>query len=361
MHMLTTASPSSPQVRYETSTVGSGLACRCSPRCSPRRPPSSPQVRYETAESIKYLRPRPPVSGAESGARAEWAAKLVPGAAADYRYDGGWWEVELVRIEKKKRRVSFVGNEGGVAGGAAGSAAADGGASGGVTWLVREVNFEAEHEADLHDLRPAYNWVAGKDFLEGEWRERPPPELLFDKGTLRSVIEEQANVKKGRKAGTEIHPEGAPREKPNAYTVGTERRGVDGNMWEVVHRGSRDGNAAGLVEMWRPVTKQEPKWLQEERAKARAKAEAKLKGGFAAHELEDEEEDEEEEEVQQSRTGTSTIDIVPVMENELRLAGISAKKGYEELVYEAAVAIMGEAVVVRHTPAVQVSATHDCL
>ena len=321
--------------------------------------PSSPQVRYETAESIKYLRPRPPVSGAESGARAEWAAKLVPGAAADYRYDGGWWEVELVRIEKKKRRVSFVGNEGGVAGGAAGSAAADGGASGGVTWLVREVNFEAEHEADLHDLRPAYNWVAGKDFLEGEWRERPPPELLFDKGTLRSVIEEQANVKKGRKAGTEIHPEGAPREKPNAYTVGTERRGVDGNMWEVVHRGSRDGNAAGLVEMWRPVTKQEPKWLQEERAKARAKAEAKLKGGFAAHELEDEEEDEEEE-VQQSRTGTSTIDIVPVMENELRLAGISAKKGYEELVYEAAVAIMGEAVVVRHTPAVQVSATHDC-
>jgi len=295
-------------------------------------PPSSPQVRYETAESIKYLRPRPPVPGAESGARAEWAAKLVPGAAADYRYDGGWWEVELVRIEKKKRRVSFVGNEGGVAGGAAGSAAADGGASGGVTWLVREVNFEAEHEADLHDLRPAYNWVAGKDFLDGEWRERPPPELLFVNGTLRSVIEEQANVKKGRKAGTEIQPEGAPREKPNAYTVGTERRGVDGNMWEVVHRGSRDGNAAGLVEMWRPVTKQEPKWLQEERAKARAKAEAKLKGGFAAHELEDEEEDEEEE-VRQS--STSAIDIVPVMENELRLAGISAKKGYEELVYEA--------------------------
>ncbi len=29
--------------------------------------------------------------------------------------------------------------------------------------------------------------------------------------------------------------------------------------------------------------------------------------------------------------------------------------------YEAAVAIMGEAVVVRHTPAVQVRATHDCL
>ena len=175
--------------------------------------------------------------------------------------------------------------------------------------------------------------------------------------TARSALEEQANVKKGRKAGTEIQPEGAPREKPNAYTVGTERRGVDGNMWEVVHRGSRDGNAAGLVEMWRPVTKQEPKWLQEERAKARAKAEAKLKGGFAAHELEDEED--EEEEVRQS--STSAIDIVPVMENELRLAGISAKKGYEELVYEAAVAIMGEAVVVRHTPAVQVRATHDCV
>jgi hypothetical protein len=30
-------------------------------------------------------------------------------------------------------------------------------------------------------------------------------------------------------------------------------------------------------------------------------------------------------------------------------------------VYEAAVAIMGEAVVVRHTPAVQVRATHDCV
>ena len=37
------------------------------------------------------------------------------------------------------------------------------------------------------------------------------------------------------------------------------------------------------------------------------------------------------------------------MENELKLAGITAKKGYEELVYEAVVAIVGEAAIAPHT------------
>ena len=45
MQVLTTARGPSDQVRYDAATVGSGLACMC----SPRRPPSSPQVRYDAA------------------------------------------------------------------------------------------------------------------------------------------------------------------------------------------------------------------------------------------------------------------------------------------------------------------------
>ena len=314
------------------------------------------KVAVEMTEPIKYVRPVP--SAHDEEARAAWVGSLVPGSAADFRYNGGWWEVELVRIEKRKRKsVSFVG-EGKEAEAAAAAAAAAATAAASdapaaapsVTWLIKLVDFDIEHEADIELLRPPHEWTMQKDLLDGEWSEREAPEGLFLDGTLRSVLEEQANAKKGKKKGNEIQPEGAPREKPNSYEVGTKRKGVDGKTWEVVHMGSRDGNAAGLVEMWRPVVKAEPKWLQEERAKARAKAQAQVKGGFAAHELEDDEDDADEDD--DERMGA--VEMGPVMENEFRLAGVSAKKGYEELVYEAAVAIMGESVVARHTPAVQV-------
>ena len=60
---------------------------------------SKPKELFVQPELVKYLRPLPPV--VDTDMHAKWAAALLPGAAADYHYDGGWWEVELVRIEKK--------------------------------------------------------------------------------------------------------------------------------------------------------------------------------------------------------------------------------------------------------------------
>ena len=50
-----------------------------------------------------------------------------------------------------------------------------------------------------------------------------------------------------------------------------------------------------------------------------------------------------------------TIDMGAVLEHEVRAAGITPKKGYEDLVYEATRMLMGEGVVVKHSPAVQVA------
>ena len=49
------------------------------------------------------------------------------------------------------------------------------------------------------------------------------------------------------------------------------------------------------------------------------------------------------------------LDIAPVMANELRLKNITAKKGYDELLYEATVNILGEAVIGKHDPNVQLA------
>ena len=87
---------------------------------------------------------------------SKWLSSLRPGAAADFKFDGGWWEVELLRLEKPK----------------------DGKAGGGSPkWRARSVQYEVEHEVPLDLLRPPYVWDAGKGSSAPEWRERPPPEV----------------------------------------------------------------------------------------------------------------------------------------------------------------------------------------
>ena len=77
------------------------------------------------------------------------------------------------------------------------------------------------------------------------------------------------------------------------------------------------------------MQKDAPQWLVEERAKARAKR-RRSEG------LDDDDDDalgeegEEDDDDDEARRAGGAIEITRVMENELRQAGISAKKGYEE-------------------------------
>ena len=319
-----------------------------------------PPEAYISQEPVKFLRPLPPKQE-DAVALAEWQASLKPGGACDFKFDGGFWEVELVRIEKPKR-VSFGGS-------AFGRDASDAKAKekAPVTWLVRSVHYEVEHHATIGLLRVPLDWAgdvaAGQDDAgPDKWRERPPPEVLFVDGKLRVLVEEEEEERKQKgkkgKKGKGGKEEGAPREKANSYAPGTKRKGTDGEMWEVVHRGSRDGDSSGLVEEWRKVQKDEPQWLVEEKAKARAKRRASegLEPDGDDEYIDDDDDDEHDDE---KAKAAGSIDIAPVMDNELRLRGISAKKGYEELVYEASVALMGEGVVGKHSPDVQAAITPD--
>ena len=47
-------------------------------------------------EPAKFVRPAP--ADTEEAARDAWAAALKPGAAADLKFDGGWWDVEVMSI-----------------------------------------------------------------------------------------------------------------------------------------------------------------------------------------------------------------------------------------------------------------------
>lgn len=96
-----------------------------------------------------------------------------------------------------------------------------------------------------------------------------------------------------------------------------------------------------LACVWVPLdvklAKEQPLWMHEASMSTRTSNKA---GGYTARDGEDEEEHELDD-----GQAVPQLDMQLVMENELKVAGISAKKGYEELVYEATVAILGEAVV----------------
>ncbi len=58
-------------------------------------------------EPVKQMRPEPPAMGAQE--HTEWVAGLAPGAALDLSFDGGFWDVELVRVEGKAQAARRVG------------------------------------------------------------------------------------------------------------------------------------------------------------------------------------------------------------------------------------------------------------
>ena len=56
-------------------------------------------------EHVKCLRPVPPSYSAD--AREAWLASLVPGSAAELRYDDGWWEVEVITATQSDGAATF--------------------------------------------------------------------------------------------------------------------------------------------------------------------------------------------------------------------------------------------------------------
>ena len=60
-----------------------------------------PPEPFVQAEPVKFLRPTPAKQSEDE--RRQWVSSLKPGSAADLWYDGGWWEVECVRKERKER------------------------------------------------------------------------------------------------------------------------------------------------------------------------------------------------------------------------------------------------------------------
>ena len=201
---------------------------------------------YVAPESWKLLRPLPPASSPES--HDAWAAGLSPGAAADLYYDGGWWEVEVMELLPSAPATpaatsAIAAEEGG--GGTPGPSSG----GGGVVYLVKSVQFEAEHRVGAAELRPPHVWEAeaGSWGAGGSWGLRPPPEVHYTGGTAHKPKatgrSPRGGAKKAAKAAT-----GEPREKPSSFALGTRRRGVDGAMWEVGY-----ARADSRAEGWVPV------------------------------------------------------------------------------------------------------------
>lgn len=213
-------------------------------------------------------------------------------------------------------------------------------------FVVKSIHFEAQHTVGIALLRPPFAWSA-EGGASGTWGLRDPPEVHMVGGRQRFVVEEEEKAGRAKRRKKEEDPRqlGQPKDKAAHFGSGTKRKGVDGRIWEVRMTDK-------LAEVWCPVvTKSEstvrPPWEEEEeeggrKRKGKARAEAEEEGGG--------EEEEEEELVDGDRRD---IALEPVLENELRAAGISAKKGYEDLVYEAMVHLMGEGVVATHAPGSQ--------
>ena len=206
---------------------------------------------YECAEAVERLRPRPPpIEGDASDSHLAWAIGLQPGSALDLKYDGGWWEVELIHV------WHIGGGEGG--GGESGGGATDhaDAANGGGTpqkaaeasyrFTVKAVDFDVEHVVTALSLRPPYSWTTES----GAFRLRPPPGVYLnnDKSAPANGAGAKAKkpAKKGGKAGGKAgggkaiddEQPGEPSAPPTSFGVGTKRVGVDGANWEVDLRGS---------------------------------------------------------------------------------------------------------------------------
>ena len=168
---------------------------------------------YECAEALESMRPVPPPlsdggGGSDPARHAAWARTLKVGGAADLKYDGGWWRVEVLRVwdlgpgggpgggavgqpskeskEEVEVDVEMEDDEipdGAAASGAAAapSAGADAasagggsggsGGSGGLRFTVRACDFDVEHVVGADLLRPPYAW----NRETGVWSLRAPP------------------------------------------------------------------------------------------------------------------------------------------------------------------------------------------
>ena len=187
-------------------------------------------------------------------------------------------------------------------------------------------------------LRPPRVWEveSGLAAATAVWGWRPPPEVHMLDGVLKPKLEEDeaARGRRGRKEAKEDKPE--PKEKASSYSVGTKRKGRDGKLWEV-HM------TETLNEVWvslapRGDSSRTPDFLGAAGNKGK-----KGKTGSAPPEEEDDGEAGGE-----FVEGTK-LELARVLESELRISNVSAKKGYEELIYEAVLAITGEAVVATHS------------
>ena len=211
---------------------------------------------YECAESASRLRPLPPpVAGDASDSHLAWAIGLQPGAALDLKYDGGWWEVELIHVWHIPASSAGATSPGGVG---ASSGATDGAtdhadsAAGGGTpakgpaeasyrFTVKAVDFDVEHVVTASSLRPPYNWLAETS----AWRLRPPPGVYINDGKAASTSGGTKAKKSTQKkkptgkagAGAILSEAGEPSASAAQFTVGTKRKGVDGRLWEVDLRG----------------------------------------------------------------------------------------------------------------------------
>lgn len=153
--------------------------------------------RVVSAEEVRHLRPLPPQE--EEGARSAWLGSVSPGSPLDLKFDGGWWEVELVSASPPLYRV-FSGR------------------------------YMAEHEVSQEVLRPPHVWEGGA------WSLRP---------ARGDVAESESSRSKRRKRDTRRQT-GEPKDKPSNFAVGTRRRGEDGSLWEV-------RMTETLSEIWVPV------------------------------------------------------------------------------------------------------------
>jgi len=182
---------------------------------------------YTAPEAARLLRPLPLATADAPEQHVAWAATLAPGAAADLRYDGGWWEVEVMEVLHPPANGS-------------------GGAEADIIFVVNSVHFEVTHRVLAAELRPPHTWEpqAGCWGASGSWALRPPPEVYHVGGVRPKPAE------RGKKSGkkSEKPSSSEPKEKPSCFAVGTKRRGTDGAQWEVGY-----ARLDSLTQVWVPL------------------------------------------------------------------------------------------------------------
>ena len=128
-------------------------------------------------EPAKFVRPAP--ADTEEAARDAWAAALKPGAAADLKFDGGWWDVEVMSISGGVEVMS-------------------GRSTSSLVFVVRSVHFDAEHTVEVDRLRPPHNWsgTGAAAGCTGAWTLRPP----VNSGLANPAGDDKSKKSKKRKA-----------------------------------------------------------------------------------------------------------------------------------------------------------------